>query len=323
MPPRTRRVSRLSPAFVLTQDSTSRLQFALPQDYTFAPIGVPIHKASHERVTKLLEQTSNRDPDRFDLYIYNGMLCARFSVFPVSLKLFTNTIPDYFGYAVLDLVDSTLSTIHTHVIKKRWLDAWHALDALAKYNEMFGDWISASSSTSIDIVADSLLINEDVDDGDRVRITESAHGALIVTTIRALDAAGQLNRRDLPDLSYTLRDMAEWTGAWWDTLDTSYHTVLKAYGKKLFGGQTQEEREREKEVTKKAYNDFVKRLSPDEREKGQYEFWEDEDEEEGEDEDEDDEQSGTTMWYDDGDLRDINKKDTSFSVSSTWKKYKE
>ncbi|KAL5482520.1 hypothetical protein ACEPAI_9114 [Sanghuangporus weigelae] len=264
MPPRTR-----------TSD-----KYVLPRDYTFAPSGIPIHKASYERVLKLLDQANKRDPDRFDLYIYN----------------------DYFGDAVLDLVDSTLSTVYTHVTKKRWQDAWHTLDALAKFNQICGAWIN-------------------VDDGERVAITETAHGALIVTTIRALDAAGQLNKSFFPDLAYTLRDMAQWTLTWWDTLDTYYHRVLKGYGKKLLGGRTDEEYKREASAVKKAYNAFVQKLSPEEREKGRYKFIGQKDEQE--ENRGDAEEGGRRMWYEDGDVRDISLMDSSFSVFSTWKKYKE
>ena len=45
---------------------------------------------------------------------------------------------DFFGYAVLELVDDTLSAVHSFVVKKKWLDAWQALFALTLFNPMCG-----------------------------------------------------------------------------------------------------------------------------------------------------------------------------------------
>ncbi|KAL5519913.1 hypothetical protein ACEPAG_1573 [Sanghuangporus baumii] len=208
---------------------------------------------------------------------------------------------DYLSYAILDLVDNILSTIHTHVVKKRWLDAWHVLDALAKFNVEFGDWIN-------------------IDDGERARITEWAHGALIVATIRALDAAGQSNQQSIPDIAYILRDMTSWTDVAWRMLGTCYHRVLKAHDKKLFKDQPEEDNDREEAAIEKAFKVFLQNLTPEERQKGKYRL--DIQGSDEEDEEEQVEDEGTT-WYDDGDIMDIDMKDPSFRVFSTWKKYKD
>ena len=48
---------------------------------------------------------------------------------------------DFFGYALFELVDNTLSSIHSFVTKKKWMDAWNAILALVLFNSMIGgDW---------------------------------------------------------------------------------------------------------------------------------------------------------------------------------------
>ena len=42
--------------------------------------------------------------------------------------------------AILDLVDETLSSAHTFVLKKKWEDAWHTLNALTHFMELVSDW---------------------------------------------------------------------------------------------------------------------------------------------------------------------------------------
>ena len=114
----------------------------MPAGYTFTPVGSPIHDTALERFEKLLEKAGKRDPDQYDMYIYNGALL------PInSRRLFFKTeafVVDFFGYAILDLVDESLSSIHTLVTKKRWVESWHALTALTLFVDTYSDWISTS-----------------------------------------------------------------------------------------------------------------------------------------------------------------------------------
>lgn len=50
-----------------------------------------------------------------------------------------------------------------------------------------------------------------------------------------------------------------------DCLDSIYQKVVKGYGQKIFGKQTQDERDQKKETLKHAYDAFVKTLSGEER----------------------------------------------------------
>ena len=40
---------------------------------------------------------------------------------------------DFYGYAILDLIDGTLSKIHTKVIKKQYEGAFHLLEGLTAF----------------------------------------------------------------------------------------------------------------------------------------------------------------------------------------------
>ncbi|KAL5501708.1 hypothetical protein ACEPAH_8968 [Sanghuangporus vaninii] len=265
-------------------------QFVLPPDYTFTPGGLLIHKAAFERLWKLFEQAGNRDPDRHNLYIYN----------------------DYYGYAILDLVDKSLSSINTHVTKKQWLDAWRALDALSKFSDMCYSWLN-------------------VDDGDRVRATEGAHGALLITTIRGLEEAGQLNEQTIPDLELSLMAMAHSAEALSGDLDTCYHIVLKGYGKKLFGTRTNEEREQTKEARSKAFEAFVKGLSKQEREKKGYMVGraQNDSSDDGEEDDEEEEEEkevkkkiASKVWFGKAKAIDAAREHSTFRSTTMWRKYK-
>ena len=45
----------------------------------------------------------------------------------------------------------------------------------------------------------------DVDDGERVIITDKIYGALLITTIRALESASTFNEENIPNLEFCLK----------------------------------------------------------------------------------------------------------------------
>ncbi|KAH8114402.1 hypothetical protein DFH11DRAFT_1841190 [Phellopilus nigrolimitatus] len=260
----------------------------LPQNYTFTPGGVMLHRTAYERLEKLVEKTQNRDPDLHDLYIYN----------------------DFYGYAILDLVDETLSSIHTFVVKKKWLEAWHALTALTEFMQMCPEWLN-------------------VDDGERVEATDKVYGALLITTIRALASASPslLNEATLPDLETCLTRMARWGDDMDSDLSCRYSKVLKGYGRLLFGMRTLEEREQMKAARKGAYEAFVRGLSEAERKRrgdrtpGVTER-DDMDDDDEDDEDEEDEGDDSGVWYGKAVVEDLEYNHGSFKLTPAWKEYK-
>lgn len=49
------------------------LQSVIPEGYTFANPWHMMTKKAFEKFKDLMEKMANRDPDRFDMYIYNGL----------------------------------------------------------------------------------------------------------------------------------------------------------------------------------------------------------------------------------------------------------
>ena len=175
------------------------------------------------------------------------------------------------------------------------------------------------------------LINFDpgVDDGDRVRITEQTYGALLVTTIRGLCEAGQLNENTIPDLELSLMAMAHSAEALSDDFDTCYHVVLKGYGKRLFDTRTNEERERAKEAQSKAFEAFVKELRKKDREKKGYavegsQGCEDNDGDDDGDEEEAEagKKKSSKPWFGKAKATDSNEEHATFRHTAMWRKYK-
>lgn len=156
----------------------------------------------------------------------------------------------------------------------------------------------------------------------------------MVATIRALEAAGQLNEETIPDLEATLRRLAVWSKDICVDLDNVYAQVILGYGKKLFGSRTQEERDHRWEEVKAAYTEFVKGLSKEEREKWGYQLpkeqggteGQDEDGDDDEDEDEENEDDSGKKekgpWFGDARAEDASKKDPSYKVTPVWREYK-
>ncbi|KAI0677630.1 hypothetical protein C8Q78DRAFT_1003597 [Trametes maxima] len=262
--------------------------FTLPSDYTFAQGGRLVHKDTYQRFQKLFNAAKNRDPDEHGMHIYN----------------------DFFGYAILDLVDSTLSSIHTLVVKKKYRDAWRALDCLGRFSDDLQDW-------------------KQVDDGERVEATIKAYGAMLVATIRGLEKDDALNEVDIPNLEEALQSFARSFDSGSDA-EEFFNNIVRAYGRKLFGDRTDEERKNIWRSRWEAYVAFVKALPDEEREK-RGEMVPDEDGEkdkdaDGEDgegsEDNDDDDDGEA-WFGDVNVKDAQKTHRDFAVSRTWKEYKD
>lgn len=245
-----------------------------------------MHKDTYELLVDLMEQAPKRDPGLHGMYIYN----------------------DFFGYAMLELVDELLQSAHKHVTKKEWIKAWAVIDAITHFTEMI-DFAWAH-----------------VDDVERVIITEKAYGALAVATVRALEAASLLNEETIPNLEWTLKHIAVCI----EDESPACAQVLKGYGKKLFGSRTAEERKQLRLARNAAYDEFVRHLSHEERERRGDISEEGEDGEEGaEDEDDEDEDmeedesaDNDRPWFADARASDADLKDSSLRVPSIWKQYR-
>lgn len=98
-------------------------------------------------------------------------------------------------------------------------------------------------------------------------MTNKIVGALVVKTLRSLEKSSQLTESDLPDLELGLERLARW-GIFAETelgLKSPYLTVVKGYGKKLYGDRTMKERAKMQASRKRAYKRFLQDLSKSER----------------------------------------------------------
>lgn len=116
-----------------------------------------------------------------------------------------------------------------------------------------------------------------------MELINSTFGALVVQTLRSLDKDSLLTDSNLPDLEIGLERLTRW-GTFAEKilgLKSSYLTVIKGYGKKLFGDRTQKERIKMRASRKRAYKRFLKELDKSEKESRELpngELFDDEDE---------------------------------------------
>ncbi|KAF8897760.1 hypothetical protein BD779DRAFT_1608275 [Infundibulicybe gibba] len=111
-PPRTYVVST-TPIHALTVRQT-----LIPPGYTFLNVGNLMTVKAKCMADDLLSKAGNRNPDAFDMYIYN----------------------DFYPYALLDLVDKTLRTAHSKISKKDWDEGYSILEALFAFMDIESSW---------------------------------------------------------------------------------------------------------------------------------------------------------------------------------------
>ncbi|KAK7470407.1 hypothetical protein VKT23_001833 [Stygiomarasmius scandens] len=84
---------------------------SIPDGYTFLNKQVFLSAKAKEMTMDLLKQADQRNPDLFDMYIYN----------------------DFYSYATLDLFHKTLSSLHGKVCKRKYDEAWPIAEALTHF----------------------------------------------------------------------------------------------------------------------------------------------------------------------------------------------
>ncbi|KAH6915038.1 hypothetical protein BKA70DRAFT_1368848 [Coprinopsis sp. MPI-PUGE-AT-0042] len=104
-------------------------QSKIPAGYTFLNVETMITTKGKEIAESLLKQAGNRDPDAFDMYIYN----------------------DFYSYGVFDLIDKTLATLHSKTQKKMFDEAWVVLEALATFMEIEGVWTQCDDAERVSL----------------------------------------------------------------------------------------------------------------------------------------------------------------------------
>ncbi|KDQ64402.1 hypothetical protein JAAARDRAFT_683621 [Jaapia argillacea MUCL 33604] len=89
--------------------------------YTYFTREIFISERAKQLLEDLLKKADDRDPARL-------------------ISTFTMSNIDFFNYALLDLVDKTLSTIHTKIIKKENDEAMYLLEALTVFMNLESSW---------------------------------------------------------------------------------------------------------------------------------------------------------------------------------------
>ncbi|KDR83899.1 hypothetical protein GALMADRAFT_86570 [Galerina marginata CBS 339.88] len=102
---------------------------AIPDGHTFLEVNTFVSIKGKDIAEKLLQQAENRNPDAFDMYIYN----------------------DFFSYGVLELVDKTLATLHTKIKKKEWEEAYYILEGLVTFVDFEPAWAHCDDGDRVDI----------------------------------------------------------------------------------------------------------------------------------------------------------------------------
>ncbi|KAH9917714.1 uncharacterized protein B0H18DRAFT_1033497 [Fomitopsis serialis] len=217
------------------------------------------------------KQADNRNPDLHDMYIYN----------------------DFYAYAVIDIIDRRLGTLHTRITKKDWPNAMAHLEALTQFMEMENIWGMA-------------------DDGEHVDLMVRAYGACLVATLRALKKNGELTPERYPSLEYLLKAATSLCQATQGiNAGSAFDRVCQGIGKRLFDNTPRAEARALHEARHKAWLMTL----PEEDRKG---FSEGDD-----DDDDDDEEEDDKPWWHGGKELAEDKKDGDFALARVWKEYKD
>ncbi|KAJ7682524.1 hypothetical protein DFH06DRAFT_1314727 [Mycena polygramma] len=196
---------------------------------------------------------------------------------------------------ILDLIDSTLITIHSKIVRKDWDSAFTTLEVLTLFNEFEDDWPM-------------------YDDGRRVELTNKLYGTSLVTVLRALKTDDRLDVSHFPSLETLLRQAAEW-GANMKSIgcESDYDLVCKAIGARLFPTSPTDVAAKEKA----RLDAWLASRSQEERD--EFDRMRRREAEDDDEEDSDDEDAGP--WHAGGSDVDEDMKNSDLLLPPVWKEY--
>ncbi|RXW21964.1 hypothetical protein EST38_g3917 [Candolleomyces aberdarensis] len=249
-----------------------------------------ITQKGHDIAEELRVKAEGRDPDAFDMYIYNGK-SAHSRVASTRLqsrRQLTLPVPDFFPYATLDLVEKTLKNLHSKVTKKNWNDAYPILEGLTVFIGLFGDWTQC-------------------DDGDLVKLTIKTYGALAVAVLRGLKKDNKLDQASFPSLESLLHAIVD-TAEMLDEDDADYAMVARGIARRLFKDKTEadfalEQKQREEWLATITDEEDRNELTPIIQDMAK-------------------ENGVAEPWYMKGDVLSEDKRISSLSLTPVWKEYK-
>lgn len=129
-------------------------QSTIPAGYKFLNLETFISNKAYEMLEDLMKKSANRNPEVFDMYIYN----------------------DFYSYAVLDLVDKQLSVAHSKITKKDYDEAYCILEALTVFNDMESAWLMCDDGERVKVTnkvygAMVITLLRALDKGGRLDVT--------------------------------------------------------------------------------------------------------------------------------------------------------
>ncbi|KAJ7044610.1 hypothetical protein C8F04DRAFT_1026939 [Mycena alexandri] len=193
----------------------------------------------------------------------------------------------------LALIEKSLATLHSKIVKKDWNGAFVVLEALSLFNELDGDWPMC-------------------DDGKHIVLTNKVYGASLVTVLRALKKDARLDASHFPSLETLLRSAADWGDAMKSICCPSdYDLVCKAIGARLFP-----ESAADVDAKKARLDAWLASCTEQERV-----IFHRKVRDAAEDEDEEEEEEGP--WHAGGSELDEDVKDNDFVLPRVWKEYKD
>lgn len=170
----------------------------IPSGYTFMGHGILVSEKAKEVVLDLLDKAEKRNPDAQGMYVYN----------------------DYYSYALHNLAESLMISVRAQVIKKNWVEAYHAVEALTIFLDFEPDWTHC-------------------DDGELTRNANKLYSALLLSVLKGLKDANQLDPTIFPSLETVLR-VAYDVGKDLEGVDlkAAYVATCKAIANRLFKDTT-------------------------------------------------------------------------------------
>lgn len=151
--------------------------------------------------------------------------------------------------------------------------------------------------------------------------TNSAYGALLMTTVRALQKEGTFDEAHITNLESVLFEIVDWgkNVLFFTESEPPYLKPFLGLGQQIFGKQPQEAKER-REITQKAmFDEWLSGL--DEEQKEERKIMLDEDGEDSDDEDGLGDEKTDRVWHQKFEMY-ANYDHPEFEVTSTWKSYK-
>lgn len=143
---------------------------------------------------------------------------------------------------------------------------------VSSYGYSGRNWHVSFFSSLLDMRDWNCLIKNFIASNDKkgVNLINTAFGALVVQTLRSLDSNSLLSAHSyIPDLEIGLERFTRW-GTFAEKrlgLKSPYLTVIKGYGKKLFGDRNEKERIHMRASRASAYKHFLQELDKSEKER--------------------------------------------------------